>query len=85
MRAANCFIFAASIAILLVHFDCHCAACFDWAFACYAFGAADIAADVIGGYALHEKYNVSLHEVGQKGNMMNTNRDWGVGGIIRSG
>lgn len=55
MRAANGFVVAASVAVLLMHLYSHGAAGVDRAFACYALGATSIAADVIRGHALWRK------------------------------
>jgi hypothetical protein len=52
VRAANGFAGAAAVAVLLVHFDGYGGASGDGTFAGYAFGAAGVAADVVGGYAL---------------------------------
>ena len=52
MLASNCFVFAAAVAVLLVHFDCHDAASRNGAFSSHALGAADVAAHVVGGDAL---------------------------------
>jgi hypothetical protein len=60
MRAANGFVFAASVAILLVHFYGYGVAGCDRAFARYAFGAAGIAADIVGAHALFGSQYVEL-------------------------
>jgi hypothetical protein len=52
VRTANGFAGAAAVAVLLVHFDGYGGAGSDGTFAGYAFGAAGVAADVVGGYAL---------------------------------
>lgn len=52
MRAANGFILAAAVAVLLVHFHSHSAAGLDRAFSGNALGAANVTAYVVGGDAL---------------------------------
>jgi hypothetical protein len=52
MRTTNSFVLAAPVAVLLMHLDGDCVSCCDGAFACYALGAAGVAAYVVGGNAL---------------------------------
>lgn len=59
--ATNSFVIAASITVLLVHLHSYGVACCNGAFACYALGAAGIAAYVIGAYALGKKKGVSVY------------------------
>jgi len=54
VRTTDRFVLAASVAVLLMHLDRHGAASFDRAFTGHAFGAADVAADVVGGDALDD-------------------------------
>jgi hypothetical protein len=49
---ANSFVLATPVAILLVHLDGHCVTGCDGTFACYALGAAGVAAYVVRGHTL---------------------------------